>query len=441
MGKLLWGTAAAVLACSIASLSPVSAAVVITGDPVLYWNQVMLGGSFGGPPSQARAVAMVNIAVHDAVNATLGFRNHPYLRGIKTPGGDTRAAASQAARDVLVHLDPTRTAAYDVELSHSLALIPDGQAKMDGIATGAAYATAIIAQRTGDGSIPGGVSYTPSGLPGRWKPTPPTFANAGLTHWGLVDPFVMTAGNEFRPVPPPALGSPEWAAAYNEVLELGSATSAIRTADQTASAAFWNPGNGLTWLQLGLNAVEGEGLSTIENARLFGLLGVGFADSQIAGFDAKYSYDFWRPVTAIKEGDTDGNPLTIGDPNWTPLNVTPAHPSYISTLSAISAVGSTTLTSVIGAKPVCLTIGVSNRCWSSFEEAALDAASSRVWGGIHYSFDGSAGLQVGNQIAAKALAGRALQPVPEPATWAMMILGFAFVGSVVRRRRLQVRYA
>ena len=440
MSKRLNRCALLVLACSAASIPPASAAVLVSGDPVLYWNQVMTGGGLGSPPQQARAIAMVNIAIHDAVNATVGSPNIPYLTGVMTPGGDSRAAAAQAARDVLVHLNPANTAAYDAELASSLALVPDGQAKIDGISTGSTFAAAIIADRANDGSV-AMVPYMPSGLPGRWAPTPPGNP-ASLPQWGMVDPFVMTSGSQFRPGPPPALDSAAWEEAYNEVLAIGSVDSALRTLDQTASATFWqnSPGS-LAWLQLGLNAAEDEGLSIIENAGLFGMLGVGFADSQIAGFDAKYHYDFWRPVTAINNGELDGSPLTIGDPSWTPLNPAPAHPSYVSTLSSISAVGATTLVSVIGDEPVCLTAAGVTRCWDSIGQASLDAADSRVWGGIHYGFDSRAGLQLGEQIASQVLGGPTFNAVPEPSTWAMLLLGFGLVGSVFRRRRLSVSYS
>ncbi len=413
------------------------ATIVVTSDPILYWNNVAQGSYVASPTVGTRGFAMLNIAMHDAVNATLGGPHHPYLAGVAAPGGDTRAASSQAAHDVLVNLNPANAATYDAALAGSLALVANGPAKTDGIATGTAYAAAIIANRTGDGST-ATVPYTPSGLPGRWAPTPPAFAPAATPQWGSVKPFLMASGDQFRPGPPPALDSTEYAAAYNDVKEMGSAVSTTRTSDETASAQFWAPAGAATWLQIGLNVAEDEGLETIEFARLFALLTTAAADSYIAGWDTKYLYDFWRPVTAIRQGGSDGNASTIGDSTWTPLNVTPPHPSYLSTLSTSSTAASMILLALIGNEPFCSTIGVNTRCFDGLESAALDAGSSRIWGGIHYSFDNLAGAELGRQIGLLDLEGLAFSPVPEPTSWALLLGALALMVTLRRPRPQQI---
>lgn len=429
---------AMVAAISVAAPQAADAAITASSDPVLFWNQVALTNVPGSPPQTTRGIAMVNIAMYDAVSRTY---NQPtfYNAGVVTPGGDVRAAASVAARNVLVALNPANTAIYDAALAQSLALIGDGTDKANGMATGAAYAAATLQARANDGAG-AVVPYVPSGLPGTWQPTPPANAPAALPHWGNVDPFLLTSGDQFRPGPPPALTSAEWAAAYNEIKIVGSAgaTLAERSADQTQSAQFWAAGSGTTWLRIALDKGETAGLSTLENARLFARLMTAGADTQIAGFDAKYAYNFWRPVTAIRAGETDGNALTIGDPDWNPLNAAPAHPSYVSTLSSISASSALILGDAFGdAQSFCLTLSGIQRCWMSYSEAALDASNSRLWGGIHYRFDNEAGRELGRQIGVFTLASSAFAAVPEPQTWAMMIAGFGLAGIAVRRRRIR----
>lgn len=437
MAYLKRAAAVALLASSTLGAGAAHGAIIFSSDPVLFWNSVAAANLAISPPAQTRAYAMINIAVHDAVNATLGGPNNSYLSGVSATGGDSRAAAIQAAYAVLVHVRGGTNVGIELALSQSLGEIPDSPAKTNGIATGAAYAAAIISSRTGDGST-ASVPYTPTGLPGDWEPTPNANAPAALTQWGAVNPFIMTTGSQFRPAAPPALDSPEYAAAFNEVREIGSAGSLTRTADQTASATFWNAASAATWLNIGLAVAEDEGLSTLDFARAFAIFTTALADSQIAGFDAKYFHNLWRPVTAIREGDTDGNPLTVGDPTWTPLNFAPPHPSYVSTLSALSAVGSSTLPTLFGGdEAVCSTVGALTRCFSSVQAAAQDAADSRLWGGIHYRFDSEAGLAMGAGIGRLSLSGVAFNAVPEPDTWAMLIVGFGIVGGALRAARKQ----
>jgi hypothetical protein len=381
----------------------------------------------------------MNAAVHDAVTRTYNGGNY-YNGGVVSPGGNVRAAASVAAHKVLTTLNPANTALYNTALQNSLALIGDGAQKTDGMATGLAYANAMIALRTGDGSG-AVVNYVPGMNPGQWRPTPPGNGAAALPHWGGVTPFLLSSGSQFRPDAPPALGSAEYAAAYNEVKTIGAIGSATRTADQTASALFWDVSNGLTWIRIGVDVIADDNRSTLENAQIMAKLSTAVADSLIAGFDAKYHHNFWRPVTAIREGANDGNAATEGDANWSPLFNTPAHPSYLSTHSMQSGAASTVLLALAGDQAFCNTIGPDTRCFTGLAQAAQDAADSRLWGGIHFRFDNELGLAAGQAVGRWALSQTAFNAVPEPASWALMIAGFGLAGAVVRRRKVRVAFA
>lgn len=430
------------LLAGLAMAAPATATIDVNDDPILFWNETMATLLPGSPPAQTRGYAMVNIAMHDAVNAALGKPNFSYLKGVGATGGDTRAAASKAARDVLVALNPANVAQYDAALAASLALVPDGVGKDTGVANGAAHAAAILSKRSADGSAPG-APWVPGDQPGNWRPTPPGNAPGALPHWGSVDPFVMSSGDQFRPGPPPPLESAEYAAAYDEVKRVGAANAEMlgdRTTDQTASALFWDAANGAPWLRIGLLVAEDEALDTLGFARSFALLSTSLADALIAGFDAKYEYALWRPVTAIRLGDADMNDLTVGDPTWESLFPAPAHPSYLSTHSALSGAGAEVLIALFGDdQAFSFEIGGESRSFTGLAQAAQDGADSRLWGGIHFRFDNVAGLATGYSIGRWALDGRAFNAVPEPASWALMIAGFGVVGGAMRRRRLAGR--
>lgn len=414
-----------------------AAAVAVDGDPVLYWNQVFLGVTPYNP-GQQRPAAILNIALHDAVNATVGRPDYYYLKHVVTPGGDTRAAASVAARNVLAELLPGRVAEFDASLAASLALIPDSAAKTAGIATGVKVAQLALANRANDGTFTP-VSYTPSGLPGRWAPTPPGFGPPVQPELATVTPWVMNTPSQFRPDPPPSLDSDAYTAAFLEVQAIGSATSLTRTADQTASAQFWAGSSGPgPWLKAAIDAAEVNGNSSIENARMFGKLATSVADAVIVAWDTKYTYDYWRPITAIRAADTDGNPRTAQDAGWTSLIAAPPHPSYFSAHSTISGAAATVLADAFGDETnFCVTSGTYSRCWSSFSSAALDSANSRLWGGIHWRFDNEDGLLAGQQLGAFNLSTRSFATVPEPATWTLMLVGFGAAGLGLRRRRVK----
>lgn len=430
----------AAFAVALAMSGAAPAAITVTSDPILFWNERATTLMAAGPPVQTRAYAMMNIAMYDAVNSILGGPNHFYTSGVAGFGGDIRAAASQAAFSVMSALDAPNAALYQAALDSSLALVADPGAKALGIATGNAYASAVLGMRATDGAnMP--VPYVPTGAPGDYVLT--GAGNAAVPHWGGVTPFVMSSGDQFRAPPPPALTSADYAAAYNEVKEIGSATSATRTDDQTASALFWDAANGSPWMRIGLAVAEDEGLSTMGNAQTFSLLSTGLADALIAGFDSKYEYRLWRPVTAIRQGALDGNAATEGDAAWTSLFAAPLHPSYVSTHSVLSGVGATILSSIFGDdEGFTITIAGDTRSFTGLQQAAQDGADSRLWGGIHFRFDNEAGLAMGRQIGANALASGAFGAVPEPASWALMISGFALVGAVMRRpRTMAVRLA
>jgi hypothetical protein len=435
-----WLTAAASFSATVTVSSFAGAQYQVTDDPVLYWNQLMTSGTtalVGPPPVVARSAAMMNLAVYDAVNSSLGNPNAYYLP-LSTTGGDVRAAASQAAHDVLIYLNPGKTADYDAALVASLALIPDATARDAGVATGTAYAGAIISARSGDGAATAASTpYTPGSDPGDWVPTPPGNLPAALPGWGDVTAFFPNSA-QTSVGPPPALDSVEYANAYNEVMAIGAAGSLTRTADQTEAAQFWAAAGGASWITIGLGLASDEGMSTLESARLFALLGAGISDAFVTVFGDKYEYNLWRPVTAIHEGDNDGNLLTVGDPSWTSLIVAPNHPSYYSAHGVADGTAGAILLGLIGDESFCATFGGIQRCWNSIGDASQEGADSRIWGGIHFPFDGATGLQEGHEIGLFALT--QLQPVPEPSTWLTMLVGFGFIGWTFKRRRAPARY-
>lgn len=434
MTNLMRGAALAALIAAT-NAAPAMANIVVASDPILFWNQQMVQYYSAAPPVQARGIAMANIAMHDAVNATIGGGQRNYLQGVVAPtGGDARAAATQAAFLVMSAVNAPNAATYQAARDASLALVANGAAKDAGIAAGTAYADAILAARANDNSTnPLGTMYMTNGLPGDYRPTGP--GSAALPFWGTVTPFVLSSASQFRAPPPPKLTDSAYTDAYKEVKEIGALNSITRTQDQTNSALFWDTANGSTWINIGLIVGEDEGLSTLGYSSAFARLSTGLADALIAGFDAKYAYRYWRPLTAIQNGDMDGNPDTAGDAAWQPLFATPLHPSYVSTHSLLSATGATILSGIFGDdEGFTFSIGSDTRSFTGLMQAAQDGANSRLWGGIHFRFDNEAGLAMGNQIGALALRQQAFS-VPEPASWMLMISAFGIIGTAARRRR------
>lgn len=433
----MWLKATAAVALAMAH-SAEAAPIAVDGDPVLYWAEQMVSSQGPNRLADSRSIAILSVALHDAVSASMGHVNHEFTQGLATQRGDTRAAAAQAAHDVLTALYPAKAAQYAAARTEQLALIPDGAAKTKGLATGATVAAAVLALRAGDGST-AIQPYTPTGEVGHWAPTGPAFAPFAGTQWGAVTPWLMDSGDAFRPVPPPALDSAEYAASFNEVKELGSATSATRTADQTAAAQFWATSPGNPMLRLAIQLAEGNSLSTIENARLLGILATSIADAGIATWDAKLHYDFWRPETAIQQADLDGNDATVADPNWAPLIANPPYPGYTSGLAGIMGSGALVLAELFGDETnICLTHGTNpalDRCWADFDALLAEMAANRIWAGIHFDFDMTAAFELSGAVVANVFASDVFDPVPEPAMFGLFGLGAGALLAAARRRR------
>lgn len=420
-----------------------SVAAFASADVVTDWNSIALQAirnEATAPPKAARSLAMMHAAVYDAVNSIA--RTHtPYLVDyVADPACSREAAAAQAARDVLVSTFPGQAATFNAALAGHLGGIPDGPAKLDGISVGGQMATAMIAARSADGST-FNPPYTPGTNPGDWRPTPPGFQPPALPGWGSVTPFGIPSGSAFRPPAPPALTSAQYTAAWNEVKELGSATSATRTADQTQIAIFWRAGGGTNtppgmWNNIAQVVGTAQGNTLEENARMFALLNLGTADAGVAAWDAKYTYNHWRPIAGIREADTDGNADTTADPSWTPLFATPNHPSYVSGHSTFSAVSAAILADFFGTDAIPFSFSGDDlpgvfRSFDGFSDAAAEAGMSRIYGGIHWQYDNTYGQQLGNSVGSYIF-DHYMQPIPEPASAVAMVM---LAGLVIRRRR------
>ena len=392
-------------------------------DAAVLWNRVALRAiSLEGtpPPAAARALAMTHAAVFNAVN-NIQQRYSPYLFNPGAPeGADAEAAALVAGGVVLSQLFPDRAAEFDRVRDANLALIPESQSKTDGLQVGADAAGLVSNFRAFDGSAEAAdFPYTPGTAPGNWQPTPPANAPFQLPGWGNVSPFAVPFGHPFRPGGPPALTSPEYAAAFDEVKRLGRVDSTERTADQTEAALFWRAGPG-TVTPPGMSNVIAQGavrradLDLLDSARAFALLNLAEADAGIEAWDAKLTYSWWRPITAIRLADTDGNPDTAADPTWMPLFATPNHPDYVSGHSTFSAAGAAVLESLFvtdySFRLYSQDLPGVSRAFAGFDAAAQEAGMSRIYCGIHTQYANQDGQTLGRAVG-DYVAANSLQPV------------------------------
>jgi hypothetical protein len=383
------------------------------------------------PLHESRMYAMTHVAIHDALNA-IDRRSHPYaFAATATSPVSADAAVAAAARDVLVALIAQIPAPFpqacldagiasvEADYAAALGLIPDTPARAAGIALGQASAAAILARRAGDGSDTPLLDFGfPQGTdPGEWRFTDLPFAFA--PGWGDVRPFVLQHATQFRPAAPYPVTSYPYTVDFEEVKALGGdgvTTPSARTADQTQAGLFWLESSPLAWNRIARDIATTRGLDSWQSARLFGLLNLAMADGYIASWRAKYDFLFWRPVTAIRTADTDGNPNTQADPAWTPLQPTYPLPDHDSAHSVEGGAAAEALKRFFGTDDISfsacsLTLPAGSRCtdaapilrsFDTFSEAATENGSSRVYVGIHFRHASEEGTEHGRKIAAHA---------------------------------------
>ncbi len=381
-------------------------------DPVIQWNRNLLSivRTPGAQPSTVHAThsfAIMHAAIYDAVNAIDGT-HEPYLVHLKGVPPDTsqEAATDSAAHEILVALYPTLKQKLDAAFQLSLIQIPDGDGKAMGILVGQTVADQLLALRSNDGANLPPIPYSFGTAPGDYQSTPPNFPQQPqFTHWSHVTPFALDGASQFRPGAPPALTSDTYSDALNEIKSLGIANSPTATADEALTGRFWNGAIQNYWNEIAQTASVANRLTTAENARLFALLNLSLADGVIAFYDAKYTYNLWRPVTAIRAADIDDNPETAADPTWLPeVGNTAPDPSYPGAHAVISAAGADVLISFFETDRFAFNVtsevlqGI-DRSFTTFSAAAQEATLSRIFAGQHFSFDLTQGHVLGYRVA------------------------------------------
>jgi membrane-associated phospholipid phosphatase len=408
MKRMYGGARKRVLGLCMLMATLLSGVAVAKADPVLDWNLIAIDTAVTNgqnPFAQARDTAIVQLAVFEAVNAvTDDYR--PYMGNIHAPhGASADAAAIQAAYRVLITYFPLSTS-LDAARANSLASIPDGKAKIDGIATGDAAAYALIALRANDGSSPAQFKTPGPLVPGEWQATPSCPIVNGVAsgiafQWQYITPFGIRSVKEFLLGPPPALRSNEYATTYNEVMTVGSLDSTERPPDRSDVATFYaatSPTQAFN--QAARQIAQEQRRSLSENARALALINMAISDSLVATFFNKYHYNFWRPETAIHAGDTDGNRKTDPDPNWLPFIPTPCFPSYPSNHGSAANAAAAVMKRLYGeaghsmtlSNPTVPTIVLQ---YTSFKQITSDISDARVYGGIHFRTDQDAGALLG----------------------------------------------
>jgi hypothetical protein len=383
-----------------------------TIDPVVRWNRNLLTivRTPGAQPATihpTRSFAILHAAIYDAVNA-IDQTHTPYIvrvSGVARQASQV-AAADAAAHDVLIALYPAFRSALDAEFRQSLALVPDDVDKTEGIRIGQAVAEAILTLRQRDGANEPPAPYIFGSAPGDYQSTPPNFpTQPQFTHWPQVTPFALRRASQFRPGAPPALTSDRYSDDVNEVQSLGIAGSGVATPDEALTGRFWNGAIQNYWNEIAQTASIDRDLTTAQNARLFALLNLSFADGVIAFYDGKYTYNRWRPVTAIRAADADSNPDTPPDPTWLPeVGNTAPDPAYPGAHAVISAAGAEVLLAVLQRDRLDFSVtsevlpGV-ERSFTSFSAAAEEATMSRIFAGAHFRSDLTSGHRLGRDVA------------------------------------------
>jgi hypothetical protein len=387
-------------------------------DAVTFWNRIAVQTILAAVPARPAPVtlldlAMVQTAVYDAVEA-IDRRFEPYHVAIPGASGLRAAAAAKAAHDMLVHLFPAQSASLDTIYQQYQA--DHFPANDPGVAVGAAAAAGIIALRLNDGRFPPNpVPFIGGTNPGEWRPTPsfigsppvpPSFAPMAVPWTADVTPFTLKSGDQYRPVPPPPLTSNRYTNAYNEVKAMGARFNSARTPQQTDFALFWALNYGAVWNAVFRDLAEANLPDIGDRARLFALTNLAMADAAITAWDSKVAYHFWRPITAIRLGDSDTNPDTVGDPNWEPLINTPNYPDYTSGANNVTGAATRALALYFGTDEMEFTVRTTNaaaiqqtRDYSRFSDAAADVVIARIYEGIHFEFADVEARKQGRHVA------------------------------------------
>ena len=435
-------SSAILIAALVAGLMSVAQAAPAANE-VLTWNETAVKAVAAGgqdPRQRTRTLVMVQGAVHDALNAITRRYAAYYFDGPGEAGAAPDAAVAAATHTVLVGVIPSfgtpaqkvaALALVEDAYMASMGRVSNGDAKAKGVAVGRAAGAAMLVLRKDDGATRD-APYTPGTGPGKWRPHPnpdppnPPIANKDLapgyepsasTGWGNVAPFTLLSASQFWLAGPPALTSEAYARDYNEIKRLGGQKSEARTAEQTEIARFWFQGPP-AWYSIACVVAQERGLDAWDSARALALMSLAMADGYIAGFKIRYVYDRWRPVTAIREGDADGNDATAGDPRWNSLQNTPAVSDYPSTQSTFSGAAAVALAGALGTDAIrfSFTSGPPfpdiTRTFTSLSQAARESADSRVYAGIHFRSACEDGLVLGRQIGERTVA-LYLQPVKQ----------------------------
>src|SRR5215469_13920448 len=401
------------IACGLASM--MACTVPCWADSVTDWDTKATAVASAAALGE-REVTIVDLAMFDAVNS-IERRYQPYLEQLPTTEpASADAAAASAAATALAGLHPEAATTFKAALAEYLAhLDATPEALGNGVRLGEAVALKILEVRAHDGATEAD-SYRPKTKPGQYVPT----AVMVCSTWPTMRPFALASPSQFRPGPPPALKSPEWAADYNEIKELGAKTSSKRTAQQTETARFWLMAGPQAYHPLARQLILERHLDLIDSARFMALFAVTLTDAYIAVFDAKYHYEFWRPVTAIRNADLNDNPATVPDPTWQPLDATPMHPEYPCAHCILSGAARVVLESLAADQPMPeLTLtsptapGVTHR-WSNLDDFTTEVANARIWSGFHYRFSTRVGTALGRQVA-QYVVNETMQPVPRTA--------------------------
>lgn len=400
------GNLAAAALSIIATFCGAASPPAARANAVLDWNEVMVQVSATQNPfAQARLAAITQLAVFEATNA-ISREYEPYLGTIDAPpDASIEAAAVAAAHGVLVHYFPSSAATLDARLATSLAAILDGPAKDDGIAVGEAAAQAMIAARANDGSTPPQFHVPAGTAPGEWQTTPSCPPSGGiLLHWRSVAPFGIEASDQFRSAPPPPLLSRRYAADFNEVKRVGSAESTSRPQDRADVATYYNVVLAVgVWNPVARQLAALHPRSLTADARTFALLNMAISDGLVSVMETKYHYRFWRPETAIRGADADGNRKTAPDLEFTPFISTPCFPSYPSAHATASYAARTVLEALYGVRPLLVSLSTPalpdiNLQYTRLKDITDDIDDARIYGGIHFRFDQKAGAVQGHKV-------------------------------------------